>query len=142
MKPLIAAALIIVPLLIAGVITYWPGESAAISTVVIPPPEVHSTQDISTLADQIPPALSNPLKETAGLQVLIAEKNVDPAQAVGFDAVILTTLTEDAGIFQLNIQAIRPQTHEEIWNNAYHSSRQQYSEMLRVAGEGLRRALH
>ena len=142
MKPLIAAALIIVPLLIAAVITWWPAEPVAVSTVLITPAEVHSQQDISGLADNIPAVLSSHLKEIPGLEVHVAQRNVDPAQAVGFDVVILTGLTEDAGIFQLNVQAIRPQTRKEIWSNAYHSSREQYPEMLRVAGEGLRRALN
>ena len=142
MKPLIAAALIILPLLIAAVITYWPAEPVAVSTVMIPPAEVHSSQDISGPADDIPAVLSSHLKEIPGLRVEVVQRSVDPAQAAGFDVVILTTLTEDAGIFQLNVQAVRPQTRKEIWSNAYQSSRQQYPEMLRVAGEGLRRALN
>lgn len=141
-KPLIATALMIVPLLIVAVITWWPAEPVAVSTVLIPPTDVHSPQDISGPADEIPAVLSSHLKEIPGLQVHVAERNVDPAQAAGFDVVILTTLTEDAGIFQLNVQAVRPQTRKEIWSNAYHSSREQYREMLSAAGEGLRRALN
>jgi len=141
MKAWIAAALMIVPLLIAAAVTYWPVESISVSTVVIPPTDVHSPHDISALADEIPAALSRHLKENPKLQVQIMQSGVDSKQAMGFDAVVITTLTEDAGIVQLNVQAVNPRSRKEIWSNAYQSSRQQYSEMLRVAGEGLRRAL-
>ncbi len=141
MKAWIAAALMIVPLLIAAAINYWPAESISVSTVVIPPPDVHSPHDISVLANEIPAALSSALRENSKFQVQITEGAVDSKQAMGFDAVVITTLTEDAGIVQLNVQAARPRSRKEIWSNAYQSSREQYSEMLRAAGKGLRRAL-
>lgn len=141
MKAWIAAALIIVPLLLAAAVTYWPVESISVSTVVIPPTDVHSPHDISALANEIPAALARHLRENPKLQVQITQSDVGSKQAMGFDAVVITTLTEDAGIVQLNVQAVRPRSRKEIWSNAYQASRQQYSEMLRVAGEGLRRAL-
>jgi hypothetical protein len=134
-------ALIIVPLLIAAAITYWPSERIPLSTVVILPPDLHSQNDVSGLAEEIPAALAGQLENIPRLRVEVTDKAIDAEHAAAFDAVVITTLTEDAGIVQLNIQVVNPGTRREIWSNSYQSSRGQFSEMLRVAGEGMRRAL-
>ena len=141
MKGWIAAALMAVPLLIAAAIAYWPAEPFAVTSVVIPPTDPHGRSDISTLAKEVPAALAKQLHEAQKLKIQIADKDIDAKEAAAFDAVIITTLTEDAGILQLNVQVVRPRTHEEIWTNAYESPRRQFTEMLRVAGDGVRRAL-
>ena len=140
MKPWIAAALMVVPLLIAAAVTYWPVEPVDVSSVVIPPPDVHTHDDISALAREVPSVLARRLMEIPRLKVQVAETDIGPEQAAAFDAVIITTLTEDAGIIQLNVQAVSPRTRKEIWSNAYQSSRRQFSEMLQAAGDGVRRA--
>ena len=141
MKGWIAAALIVVPLLLAAAIAYWPVEPLAVSSVIIPPPDTHGRSDISEIAKDVPAVLARQLREAQKLNVQIADKNIDAKEAAAFDAVIITTLTEDAGILQLNVQVVSPRTHAEIWNNAYESPRQRFTEMLRVAGDGIRRAL-
>jgi hypothetical protein len=141
MKGLIGAALIVVPLLIAAAIAYWPAEPVSVTTVVVSPPDVHSHDDISHLAKEVSTVLAEELREEAKLTVQIAEKNIDPKEAAAFDAVILTSLTEDAGIIQLNVQVISVPTREEIFNKTYHSPHQQFRDMLRAAGNGVRRVL-
>jgi hypothetical protein len=141
MKGWIAAALMIVPLLIAAAISYWPAKAVAVNTIVIPPPNVHGRSDISELASELPAVLAEQLRQAPKLKVQIAEKNLDADEAVAFDAVIITTLTEDAGIVQLNVQVVSPRTRTEIWNNTYQSPRQQFRDMMRVAGDAARRAI-
>jgi len=141
MKGGIAAALIVVPLLIAALIAYWPTPPVSVSTVLILPPDVHGRSDISELAKDVPPVLADQLQAAGNLKVRVAEKNVESNEAMAVDAVIVTTLTEDAGIVQLNVLVVSPRTRAEIWKNAYQSPREQFSEMLRAAGNGLRRAL-
>jgi hypothetical protein len=141
MKGWIAAALIVVPLLIAATISYWPAKPIEVTNVVIPPPDVHGRGDISDLAIDLATRLADQLRETPKLKVHVAEKNLDANEAAAFDAVVITTLTEDAGIVQLNVQVIDPRTRTEIWSNAYQSPRQQFRDMVRVAGDALRRAL-
>ncbi len=141
MRGWIAAALIVVPLLIAAVIAYWPAKPVEVTNVVITQPDVHGRGDISELAKDLPARLAEQLREAPKLKVQVAEKNLDANEATAFDAVIITTLTEDAGIVQLNVQVINPRTRTEIWNNAYQSPRQQFRDMVHVAGDGLRRAL-
>jgi hypothetical protein len=141
MKGWIAAALIVLPLVIAAAIAYWPTTPAEVTSVVIPPPDVHGRTDISELERELPGILAERLRQASKLQVKLAEKAIDVNEAGEFDAVIITTLTEDAGIVQLNVQVINPRTRTEIWNNAYQSPRQQFRDMMRVAGDALRRAL-
>ena len=141
MKGWIAAALIVVPLLIAAAIAYWPATPVEVTNLVIPPPDVHGRGNISELAKELPARLADQLREAPKLKVQVAEKNIDAKEAAAFDAVVITTLTEDVGIVQLNVQVINPRTRTEIWNKAYESPRQQFRDMVRVAGDALRRAL-
>jgi hypothetical protein len=140
MKGAIAAALIVVPLLIAAAIAYWPAPPVSVSTVLILAPDVHGRTDISELAKDVPAALAEQLAPK--LKVRIAEENIDSNEAEAFDAVIITTLTEDAGIVQLNVQVVSPRTRAEVWKNAYQSPRERFRDMLRAAGNGVRRALN
>jgi len=142
MKAWIAAALMIVPLLIAAAIAYWPAKRVAVVSVIIPPPDVHGGGNISELANEVPAVLAEQLHEAPRLKVQISERNIDANEAAAFDAVILTTLTEDAGIVQLNVQVISPRTREEIWTNTYQSPQHQFRDMLPVAGAGIRKALN
>jgi hypothetical protein len=141
MKGWIAAALIILPLIIAAAIAYWPTKPVEVRSVVILPPDVHGRSDISDLAEELPALLAEQLRQLPKLKLQIAETNLDSSEAAAFDAAIITTLTEDAGIVQVNLQVVNPQTRTEIWNNAYQSPRQQFRDMMRVAGGSLRRAL-
>jgi hypothetical protein len=141
MKGWIAAALILVPLLIAATIAYWPAKPIEVTSVVIAPPDVHGRSDISDLAEELPTLLAEQLRQLPKLKVQIAEKNLDSNGAAAFDAVIITTLTEDAGIVQVNVQVVNPRTRTEIWDNTYQSPRQQFRDMMRVAGKSVRQAL-
>jgi hypothetical protein len=142
MKASIGAALIVVPLLIAAAIAYWPKQPAVVTTVVIPPPDVHGHVNVSELAQEVPILLSEQLHEAPKLKVQISGKDINANEAAAFDAVIITSVTEDAGILQLNVQVISPRTREEIFNKTYQSPHQQFRDMLRAAGDGVRRALN
>ena len=141
MKGWIAAALIVLPLIIAAAIAYWPTKPVEVRSVVILPPDVHGRSDISDVAAELPALLAEQLRQLPKLNVQIAEKNLDSTEAAAFDGAIITTLTEDAGIVQLNVQVVNPRTRTEIWNNAFQSSQQQFQDMMRVAGDAVRRAL-
>ena len=131
---MIAAALIIVPVLIVGAIAVWPEESADVSSVVILPPKVYGAESAGDAAEMISAVLASHLKEISGLEVKVSSTE-------SADAAVLTSLTSDSGILRLNIEVIDTRTRKGIWSNAYQSPTAQYPEMLRVAGEGLRRAL-
>src|SRR5207237_9816511 len=77
MKGWIAAALMVLPLLIAVAIGYWPTRAVAVATVVIPPPDVHGRTDISELAKDLPAMLAERLREAAKLHVNTAGERTE-----------------------------------------------------------------
>src|SRR5262249_39701873 len=109
MKGWIAAALIVLPLIIAAAIAYWPTKPVEVRNVVILPPDVHGRSDVSDVAAELPALLAEQLRQVPKLTVKIADKNLDSTEAAAFDAAIITTLTEDAGIVQVNVQVVNPQ---------------------------------
>ena len=135
MKPFIAAALMIAPVLIAAAISYWPhGAAPPISSVLVLPAQAQNGADEASLIDAIPSTLSQHL---AGIQSL----EVKAPAADGADLLVLPVVTLDSGLMQLNLQVVDSRNHRVIWTNAYQAPRGQYFEMLHAAGEGLRRAL-
>ena len=134
MKAWIAAALIVVPVIIVVAIAVWPGTPIDASSVVFLPTKVYGLTAGEDLTEMIPAVLASHLKEIPGLDVRISSTE-------SADVAVLSTLTSDSGILQLNIQIIDTRTRKEVWGNSYQSPSGQYSEMLRVAGEGLRGVL-
>ena len=131
---MVAASLIVVPLLVAAAIAIWPTEAANVSSVVILPPKTYGRETTGINLEMIRTVLTDHLKEITDLEI-----KSSPSQSA--DAAVLTTLTSDSGILQLNIEVFDTRTRKRIWGNAYHSPTTKYSDMLRVAGEGIRRAL-
>ena len=75
-------------------------------------------------------------------QIAVAGKDMRKlADAVGADALVLTVLTADAGIVQLDVKIIDPATGRVLYNNPYHSPHDQHPQMIRAAGTALRQAL-
>lgn len=121
----------IVPLVIAAAISYWPQAAPEpLSSIAVLPAQVHGFPDEAELAGALPAALSNHL---TGIDPLKLE--VQPERA---DILVLSAITSDSGLVQLNIRAINRRTRQEIWSNVYQAPRAQYTEMLQAAGETLR----
>jgi hypothetical protein len=135
----IAGGLMIVPLLIAAAIAYWPSRPAERSvTQVFVLATVQGPNDVDNLADELSRTIAQAL-EHAGVAVTIGQKGSDAAQGA---ALLLTAMTVDAGIFQLDLQLIEPSTGRVLWKNSYQSPRDSYREMLKVAGNALVRAIN
>lgn len=152
-KALAAAALMIMPLLLAAVISYWPGRNTTdeISSVVVLPARVFGALDLAYLTDAVPSTLSTHLAGIQGLETKVPPTSIEfervggdynkIADAYGVNVLVLTAITADAGLFQLNLQVIDPRTRRVIWSNPYQGPRGKYLELIHAAGEGLRRAL-
>ena len=136
---LIAAGLMIVPLLIAAAISYWPFRDAGppISSLAILPTKVYGPADLAYLADEVPMTISTNLAGVEGLDV----RTPPNANDYGASVVVLSAITVDAGIYELDLQVIEPRTRRVVWRNSYQSPRGLYPEMLRAASDGLRRAV-
>ena len=103
------------------------------------------------MIDDVPKRFRNELANLTGLTVrpspLASESQVGEdvsriAQRVGgADALIIPTITMDAGILQLNVEIVDPQTQRVLYNTAFQSPIGKYSEMMRAATAALHRAL-
>ena len=150
---LVAVALIVVPLVIAAAISYWPPGDAGppISSVIVLPAKIKASPDLAYLSDAIAAALTKHLAGIPGIEVKVPPSSPEVELLKGdysrlagpstAGAVVLSALTVDAGIYQLDLQILEPQTRRVIWSNSYQSSGVLYNEMIRAAGDGLRRAL-
>ena len=152
MKSFFAAALMILPVLIAAVVSYWPSREIpprGSSVVLFLPVNVHGTGDVGDLANALPSELAAYLGNIRELQTKTTPASLQVgsssngysriAEEYGANLLVLAALTSDSGLLQLNVQVIDPKTHRITWSNAYQSPRAKYSEMIRVAGEGLKR---
>ena len=76
-----------------------------------------------------------------GVRIQPPPSTAQIADAGGADALVVTVLTADAGIVQLDVQIVDAGSGRVLYNNSYHSPRDQYPQMLRAAATALRRAL-
>lgn len=150
---LIAVSLMIVPLLLAAAINYWPfhENTRPISSVIVLPSKVNGTPDQAFLADEVSTAVSKYLARSKSLEIRTPPSSIqiEPmkgdfvkiADAYGVSVIVLTAITIDAGIFELDLRALDPRTGHTIWTNGYQSPRSSYDEMIRAASDALERAL-
>jgi hypothetical protein len=143
-------AFILLPVIAIAVLKYSPvlnGLNKVSAISILPARLVGDFQPAEELAAVFREALSG----AEGIRIQpspspaqIADAGTDMkklADTVGADALVVTVLTADAGIVQLDVQIIDPATGRVLYNNPYHSPRDQYPQMIRAAGTALRRAL-
>jgi tetratricopeptide (TPR) repeat protein len=148
--------MIIFPILLTIVVRFWPkgDEPAAMSGVsrlVVVPAKVFGTAEPSYLGDAVARTLTAYLEQLPGLDTRPSPSSFDFEKAGGdyaeakkayaVDALVLTAITIDAGLYMLNVQVVDPDLQTVLWTNRYLGPREQYLELVREAGEGLRRAL-
>lgn len=143
----------ILPLLIAGLLSFWSNRNRPpeVSSVVVLPAKVFGASDLAYLTDAVPGTLSTHLAGVQGLETKVPPTSIEfdksggdynkIADAYGVNVLVLSAITADAGILQLNLQVIDPRTRRVIWSNPYQGPRGKYLELVQAAGEGLRRAL-
>jgi hypothetical protein len=143
-------AFILLPVIAIAVLKYSPALNGIkkVSAISILPTRVvgdfEPGQNLSTV-------LHETLSDVEGIriqpspspeQIANAGKDMKKlADAVGADALVVSVLTADAGIVQLDVQIVEPASGHLLYNNPYHSPRDQYPQMVQAAGIALRRAL-
>src|SRR5262249_25894972 len=138
-KPFIAISLMIIPVLIAATVSYWPSHNPSgseRSLALFLPTTVLGTSEVRELAFRLPDMLSMHVGAVPGLQTKIAPTTVrvDPQKTdyrkigtdYGANLLVLTAITGDAGLLQLNIQLVDPRTQRVTWSNAYQSPQSKY----------------
>lgn len=144
----LAVTLILLPLIVTALFKYLPAltNQQHISSVALLHPRLIGPEQFRYLENDVAQRLHDALAETPGLTLhdLPAKTEGDVFQDVsaeGTDALIVPTLTIDAGIVQLDLQVIEAQTRKVIFKTPYASSLDNYPEMMKAASAALKRAL-
>lgn len=109
-------------------------------------PHLIGPKEFTYLENDVAKRLRDALAETPGLTLRDLPPNVggdlvQQANAMGADALIVPTLTVDAGIVQLDLQVIEARTRKVIFKTPYASSLDNYPNMMKAAAAALKRAL-
>jgi hypothetical protein len=148
----VAIILILLPLVITAVVKYLPAlmEHQHVSSLAILHPRLIGPKEFIYLEDDVAKQLHDALAEIPGLLLRelpaedITQVGGDLAQAAnraGASALIVSVLTVDAGIVQLNLQVIEARSRRVVFNTPYQSSIANYPNMMKAAGAALKRAL-
>ncbi len=63
------------------------------------------------------------------------------AAKVGADALVITTVTVDSGVIQLNVELVDPATRRTLYSTPFQSSKDNYPDMMRAAAAAVKREL-
>jgi hypothetical protein len=143
-KIVLVFLLVLLPLAITAVFKYAPvfTKHQEITSVAILHPHLIGPAEYLYLEDDVAKRLHEALPD-------IPTKDIQPAGSelaelmnrAGTSALIVPTLTVDAGIVQLNLQVIEAGTNKVIFNTPYQSSLDNYPKMMKAAGAALKRSI-
>ena len=132
----LVVALILLPLLVTAVLKYAPlfTDHPRIASIAVMATRFSGPANNAGLADEVQPKLRATL---SGLGITI----VDPGNNAAADATLVTALTVDSGIVQLNVEVVDVRGNRVLFNTPYQSSLARYPEMLSAAAAALERFL-
>lgn len=141
---MLAIALVVLPLAVTIVVKYLPlftGQQG-ISTLAMMRPRVIGPKEFMYLEDDAAVRLHNALAGVRTIDMAPAGGDLlKEAAGMGAGALLVPTLTVDAGIVQLNLQVIETQSGRILFNTPYQSSMQNYPDMMKAAGAALQRLI-
>ena len=148
-KVAVVISFVLLPVIGIAILKYSPPPGIEkVSAISILPPRVigdfQPAEDVTTVFREALSGIEGVRIQPSPSPPQIADAGKDLkklADAVGADALVVTVLTADAGIVQLDVQIVDPASGRVLYNNPYHSPRDQYPQMVRAAGTALRRAL-
>src|SRR5262245_24606269 len=133
--------LMIVPLLLAIALRYWPSHSSngfpEILRVLVLEPKVIGPDHHRDLAAAFPETIRKHCEQIGGPIVLTPPAASDSPT----DALLQSVLTFDAGLVEVDLQLVSAETHKILWRNSYQGKQNQYMELLKLAAQGFMRAL-
>jgi TolB-like protein len=151
-KTILVMALILVPLFLTVLVKYLPALITAkkISAVSVVPPRLYTPKEYYYLSDDVTKRLRDQLADLRGVTLLpspsasasaVGEDLAKVASGLGADALIMTSVTIDAGMMQVNVQIVDPFTKKILYNTPYESPLNRYPDLMQAAGSSLKRAL-
>ena len=153
-KNVLAAVMIVLPLVIAAVVKYGPAflPKTKISSVAILPAHVYAPGQYNYMIDDVPNRLRQTLSTIPNLQIQRTPLPSEVGQADrdlvklssmigGADVLVQPTMTLDEGILELGLEVVDPVKKQVIYNEAFDSPLAQYSEMVQSAATALKHAI-
>ena len=145
-------ALILVPLFLTVVVKYAPVFTARpkISSVSVAPPHMYAPKEFDYMQEDISARMRDGLAGIPGIEIRpsptaaespVGEDVAKIANNVSADALIMTTVTIDSGLIQLNVEIIDPKTKRILYSNPFQSSKANYPAMMRAAVAAVKREL-
>ncbi len=152
-KSALVIALIVLPLVLTAIVKYLPNLTGQtkVSSITILHPRLLAPKEFDYLDEDVVKRLREALADIPGVRLQesppanmtkVGDDLAKAASSVGADALIVSTLTIDSGIVQLNLQVVEPVSKEILYNTPFQSSIDRYPEMMRAAAAALKRALH
>src|SRR5262245_26131425 len=146
----VAILLMIVPLLLAIGIRFWPSQSSKgfpdVSRILLVRTEVRGTAG-KDLADTLTQAIRTNCDGKLGVAILPSTGTIEApdkgaslaamAKAHAADALLFTAITGDAGLIEVDLQLIRPDTGQILWRDAYQASQEKWPELSALAAQKL-----
>jgi hypothetical protein len=131
-KPLLVILMILVPLAGMAILKYLPliEEQRTITSLAVLPARFVGPPDYSHLERDVPRRLTE-LLSTKWRMVTESEA----------DALLLTTVTVDAGIIQVGLTVVDVDTQHMLFTSPFQSSRDRYDEMIAAAADAVKRSL-
>ena len=144
--------LIVFPLFLTAVVKYAPlfTSRPEIHSVSVVPPRLYGSKDFNDTEEDVTRRLREGIAGIPGIEVrpsptagasALGEDVQKIAAAVGADALVITAVTIDSGIIQLNVEIIDAKTKRILYANPFQSSEANYPGMMRAAAAALKREL-
>lgn len=151
-RTVLVIVLILLPLFLTITVKYLPAliSQKKISAVSIVPPRLYTPKEYYYLSEDVPKRLRDQMGDLRGVTLLpspsadasaVGEDLAKVATGLGADALVVTSVTIDAGMMQLNVQIVDPFSKKILYNTPYESPLDRYPDMMRAAGSALKRAL-
>jgi hypothetical protein len=143
-KTVLVFALVLIPLAITVIFKYAPTftKHQQITSIAILHPQLIGPKEYLHLEDDVAKRLHDALSEVPTTDIPQTGRDLTQlASNSGASALIVPTLTIDAGIVQLDLQVIEARTGKVIFKTPFQSSIDNYPQMMKAAGAALKRSL-
>ena len=153
---LIGGAVLAVAAIAVALAVLRPWRTVAPASPVRPglvavPCKVYGAPEVAFLTDAVPQTISTLLGQVDGIDTKVPPTSLEAekvggdlgriAELYGVTSVVVTSLTESAGVFALNVQLVDARTRSVRWSRQLEGSREAYNDLARQAAEGIRQAL-
>ena len=144
------SALILVPLLLTAIVKYGPvlRPRPQLRTIAVVQPRLFGAREFAYLQDDIARGLRESLQGIPGIEVRpfpawdgVGTDLTQLAAAAGTDGLLMSAVTADSGLIQLNVQLVEAKTGRILYSNPFQSAEANYPAMVAAAGAALRREL-